>query len=721
MTKTRNVRFAAVAAASALLLVLAGNVVAEDWALLIGASQYPNLPKERWLRGPTNDVALVRILLLDKRTGFREDHLMVLSGWPENIAARPTRVNILQALQRLSNQCKKDDQVFVLFSGHGSQQPDRPTPGDIEPDGLDEIFLPADISGWDEKEGTVKNALIDDEVHAWTEAMTKKGVFVWMVFDSCNSGTMTRDVGVTEQQVRRVDMKDLVPASVLAQVKEQPATTRGAGIQGGAFDMADNSGGLVAIYAAQPFETTFETPLPGKSGSVHGMLTYTIAKTLALAEGKFTYRQLADRVLTIYRALGVTQPTPFIEGSALDRVVLGKEMGDARSSFFLTGETTSRGHVMNAGTLQGLRPGTILDVFPPAGLADSGKSIGYVKVAQVDAVASIVAPIKYEGRAAPRDEDLGAESRCRIVQEEFGLPPIHVTVQNVDPKSGAAVVCAKDAVPRSISATLKTLGERGLADAVYKVEDADWLLRVNGKQAVLIPATGWQTGRGSGKPPSFAVGDPADEKAFPIALRDRLARIARALRLIRIAAGEESGSARPGATRVTAELLRYDSPESGKATPVMPAAAGRVLRSGDTIAFRLANPSDHPIDVTLMFVDSGYGIQAIFPEPGTVEDNRLFPGQERITPKVTVTADTVGAEQVVAIAVKASRERVDFSCLQQEALEQTRGTRALGESPLGNLLVEAMFGEGGGTRGLKRAPLPFYNTVVIPWQTLPAE
>jgi hypothetical protein len=40
---------------------------------------------------------------------------------------------------------------------------------------------------------------------------------------------------------------------------------------------------------------------------------------------------------------------------------------------------------------------------------------------------------------------------------------------------------------------------------------------------------------------------------------------------------------------------------------------------------------------------------------------------------------------------------------------------------LGKLLVDAMFDEGGGTRGLKRAPLPQHHTLVIPWQTLPAD
>lgn len=716
--KMRSAMPLSITAVLTLLLTVADGR-ADDWALLIGASQYPNLPQERSLRGPTNDVELMRSVLLDARMGFREDHITVLSGWPAAVTARPTRVNILQAFLRMSAKSKSGDQVFVLFSGHGSQQPDHPDPADIESDGLDEIFLPADISAWDEEAGTVKNALVDDEVHAWTETLVKKGVFVWMVFDSCNSGTMTRDVAIGERQIRRVDMRDLIPESVLAKVQIQPAANRGASAPAGAFDLATGSGGLVAIYAAQPYETTFETPMPGKTGKVHGMLTYTIAQSLMQAEGTFTYRQLADRIMTIYRTIGVAQPTPFIEGTALDRVVLRREVRDERSHFLLTGNVTPQGYEMNAGTLHSLRPGTILEVFPPAGLTNSEISLGFVTVAVADSVVSSVIPTASAGRPAPGRKDLGIETRCRIVQEAFDLPPLRVAVQIVAGTSGVMRVCQKDTLPSPIAGLLKTLSACGLADVTYTAEDADWFLRLDGKQGTLVPGTGWQSG--NGKPPVFQVGDPTDDKTFSAALRDRLTRIARALRLLRISGDAQPGSNRTGATRVTVDLLRYDKPDSPSAQPLAPGPSGRVLRSGDTIAFRVANPSAHPIDVTLLFIDSSYGIQALFPEPGTVDDNRLMPGQERITPKVTVTADTVGAEQLVAIAVKASAARVDFSCLQQEAMDRTRGARALNESPLGKLLVDAMFDEGGGTRGLKRAPLPQHHTLVIPWQTLPAD
>ncbi|MDA7922099.1 caspase family protein [Verrucomicrobiales bacterium] len=43
----------------------------KDHALLVGVSEYPNLEKESWLRGPVNDVILVSVLF-ESRFGFKK-------------------------------------------------------------------------------------------------------------------------------------------------------------------------------------------------------------------------------------------------------------------------------------------------------------------------------------------------------------------------------------------------------------------------------------------------------------------------------------------------------------------------------------------------------------------------------------------------------------------------------------------------------------------------
>ena len=154
------------------------NHGAERHALLVGVSEYTHLDQRLWLKGPTNDVALMRRLLQER--GFKPHNIRVLGVEPER---QPTRALILEELQRLAGITTKGDFVYLHFSGHGSQQP----AGDAadEPDKLDEIFLPADVGAWEQGIGSVKNAIVDNEVGAAITAIRQGGAFVWAVFDSC--------------------------------------------------------------------------------------------------------------------------------------------------------------------------------------------------------------------------------------------------------------------------------------------------------------------------------------------------------------------------------------------------------------------------------------------------------------------------------------------------------------------------------------------------------
>ena len=53
------------------------------------------------------------------------------------------------------------------------------------------------MRGWDGKKGAVTNAIADDELGRWIAAIRETGAFVWIIFDHCNSGTMTRAFGST--------------------------------------------------------------------------------------------------------------------------------------------------------------------------------------------------------------------------------------------------------------------------------------------------------------------------------------------------------------------------------------------------------------------------------------------------------------------------------------------------------------------------------------------
>ena len=65
---------------------------------------------------------------------------------------------------------------------------------------------------------------------------------------------------------------------------------------------SDESGGLVAIYAAQPHEPTFEAPLPigEEDASMAGLLTFTMVQVLTAAKSNMTYSELVQRIHSAY-------------------------------------------------------------------------------------------------------------------------------------------------------------------------------------------------------------------------------------------------------------------------------------------------------------------------------------------------------------------------------------------------------------------------------------
>ncbi len=132
------------------------------------------------------------------------------------------------------------------------------------------------------------------------------------------------------------------------------------------------------------------------------------------------------------------------------------------------------------------------------------------------------------------------------------------------------------------------------------------------------------------------------------------------------------------------------------------------------------------MDVSLLFIDSGYGIAPFFPVPGTTTDNRLSAGQTITTPRGRVTARTLGLEHMVVIAVQArpGEQPVDFSCLAQPTLPQAvaraAGTRsATIDSPLGRLLQFSLY-RAGSERGMVRAALADHSLKVLSWEVAPA-
>jgi metacaspase-1 len=90
-----------------------------------------------------------------------------------------TSAAVIAFLKSAAKQLAKGDELFLTYSGHGGQVPDRN--GDESSDGVDETWCLYD------------RQLVDDELYAFW-ALFQKGVRILMLSDSCHSGSVSKAV-----------------------------------------------------------------------------------------------------------------------------------------------------------------------------------------------------------------------------------------------------------------------------------------------------------------------------------------------------------------------------------------------------------------------------------------------------------------------------------------------------------------------------------------------
>lgn len=715
MSDPRHVLLVLFAVASHLLPLMPSKVFAEEKpvrgrALLIGCTKYDHLEPSRHLQGSANDVALMHDLLCH-RFGFPAERVVILAESSGRTDLRPTRANIEREFLCLGREAMAEEQIVIFLAGHGSQQPDtNPSPDDPEPDGLDELFLPADIKAWDGRAGRVPNAIVDDELRVWLSVIEQRRAIVTVIVDSCCSGTMTRGIG---ERVRQIPPDDLVPLEVLAKARQQAASAsvpgdheRTRGNRQAEFVLDTPS--VVAIYAAQSSEATVEQLLPpsGQDRKPYGLLTYTMSHILSRSTRPMTYRELVQQIQTQYVGWGRSTPTPMIEGKDRDRELFGLSVWPDRTRITLA--KTARGCSINAGILHGVTKDSILAVYP-YGDKVGREPIGHVRVQIARTVDADVVPCDVEGR--PATTELPENGHCELVFVDVGDLRLRVAVTS-DATADSTWIHRLKAAMEPASNANKRLR---LVQLVESAAEADWLVRVRERDIILLPAESGLLGDTDSSDrlhTSFGP-TPLDDSTVGW-LGSALERIARAANLKKLAASESTQPPLGDSVHLELKIERVTASEQ-------PESSGRLtLHVGERITIRVKNPCRFPVDVTLLYIDSLYGISSLFPRQG--ENNRLGPDDSFPASEFKVGDKTRGLEHLVVIAVKADGEVVDFTVLAQPSLEAVRTRSGTDDksltSPLGELLKQAVFADGQ-SRGMKRTAVKVHCLQLLTWEIQP--
>jgi hypothetical protein len=140
-------------------------------ALLIGID-YLAIPSIT-LRGCVYDVINVRDVLTD---AYDYDSITILRDDINNAATMPTKANIINNLINIVNQSTNLDEIWIHYSGHGSQLPNKNA---YTSNGLDNILVPCDYQ--------TAGFITDKELLNIVKNIKCKAL---LLFDACHSGTM---------------------------------------------------------------------------------------------------------------------------------------------------------------------------------------------------------------------------------------------------------------------------------------------------------------------------------------------------------------------------------------------------------------------------------------------------------------------------------------------------------------------------------------------------
>jgi len=141
------------------------------FALLIG-SNYRNIPNAR-LYGCINDIINIKNMLIDAYDYTNSNIIMLRDDKPNLL---PTRANIINNLTNVINESANYEELWIHYSGHGSQYIDD---NFDEIDGKDELIVPCDFQ--------TEGFITDDVIFNIIKNSKCKTI---IVMDSCNSGSV---------------------------------------------------------------------------------------------------------------------------------------------------------------------------------------------------------------------------------------------------------------------------------------------------------------------------------------------------------------------------------------------------------------------------------------------------------------------------------------------------------------------------------------------------
>lgn len=677
----------------------------DRWALLVGVNKYAKLAERYQLHGCVADVELMADIL-HTNFGFPKSHITLLRN------EKATRDAILAGMKDVGDKAGQDDIVVMHYSGHGSQMTDRE--GD-EPDGMDETIVPHD-SG----RGLNPNRdITDDEIYAWLLGVTQKTPYVTLIFDSCHSGTISRDAFGERDRWLEPDTR---PVDQLPPSPFQDRGSPSAGKDVGSSDWVPLGEKYVLIAGCRDEESSFEHPLEGGK-LTHGALTYFLSQELRKAQPGTTYRDVFEPA-GAQVAAAYPRQHPQMEG-ARDRELFG--VHDIEPMRFVPVKARAPDQItLAAGAAHGMSVQSQWAIYPQATktVTDQTPKLGTVEITAVRATTS-------DAKLLDEAQANTIVVNSRAVEEAHFYGEMRLVVDVRAPSDAGSLQKAgelKELIAKSD--LLRLAGEHETADArAYLIaprteaQPADPV-----PQLVEMAEATWAVVGLDGR--LMMPIHRAAEPEVAATLRDNLEKAVRYRQALALRNPNE-GSLLKGKVEFT--LLRQRAGGGWENARPQDNGGMIVFEEGDRIASRIANHHTAPVYVSVLDFGLTGALGLLHPVEGASE--RLVTGKSveigvrdgdeielylpdnfpYVPDPEDAKKEPVGGTETFKLY--ATTHEADFSQLVQDGYRGigTRGAKDAG-TPLGQLLDMALTGLG--TRDSRRnqvAPDEEWTTVECPF------
>jgi hypothetical protein len=406
-------------------------------AIVIGTDSYPSMEPLAQLRGCVNDAISIRDFLIE-RALVPPGNIELLTSPEREGGKLSTAANIRAALSALCAEgaVRAGDHVVLFYACHGVRLSKKGG------DPASPMFYGLAAADLSRGEQGFANLILDRELNRFLRTLTRRGVAVSVIADTCNSGASTRDLEGPVRERSLGDADDLFGDAWPAYLQNHPGIAPRAA-QAETRDIAAASAeqsaarpgrdaDFVILAACQDIEKakeTFETVVSPEGQEVrqpHGVLTLSLLQALRkVPAAQITslrwmdlYDDLQRAVMARVAAMRAGPQRPALEGRP-ERTVFGGKWTAFPPGF--TVRKVNDAYSVDGGILHGLDVGAELLLYPADTVDFEAASRSAARAMITTATLATSTAQLLDAAATVQDK-----SRARLVKPSPGTKPMSV-------------------------------------------------------------------------------------------------------------------------------------------------------------------------------------------------------------------------------------------------------------------------------------------------------